>query len=255
MTYQWGLLFKLAVVAGIRLFPSWALLNSMVLYLQPEGSGITYWFSGWVMSCTMMFARGWMYLFSSVRLDVGRPIILAVVFVMPVSFTRLMTERILKKTCWTVWKDGLNDTLIKQQQEVWCKGEFIVQSYSQICETANYLIFLVVCDSGVIGWWRVNGSGRLEKKFSWSIYALVVFLFIPKREPHSWRCQQMRNCSTRRRCWHSGPNCRSHQGTSCSCSPHHQRGNGKLRTWGLHRTCAGVNQASVWDGLVHNRQG
>lgn len=80
----------------------------------------------------------------------------------------------------------------------------------------------------------------------------LFFWFLPNREPHSWGCQQMRNCSTRRGCWHSGPNCGSHQGTSCSCSPHHQCWNGKLWTWGLYRACAGVHQTSVWDRLVHN---
>lgn len=81
-----------------------------------------------------------------------------------------------------------------------------------------------------------------------SFFLLFLSLY---REPHSGRCQQMCNCSTRRRCWHSGPNCRSHQGKSCSCSPHHQCWNGKLRTWSLYWACAGVHQASVWNRLVN----
>ena len=78
---------------GIRLFPRRALLNLIVLYLRPEGSGIMYWFSGWVISCTMVFANRVMdLLFNSVRLGVGRPMIFAAVFVMPVSLARLVTE-------------------------------------------------------------------------------------------------------------------------------------------------------------------
>ena len=46
----------------------------------------------------MVFARQVMdLLFSSVRLGVGRPKILAAVFVMCVSLARLVTESILKK--------------------------------------------------------------------------------------------------------------------------------------------------------------
>ena len=86
------------MAAGIRLFPSQALLNLVVLYLRPEGRGIIYWYTGRVMSCAMVFARRVMdLLFSSVRLGVGRPMILAAVFVMRVSLARLVTESILKK--------------------------------------------------------------------------------------------------------------------------------------------------------------
>ena len=50
------------------------------------------------MSCAMVFAMRVMdLLFSSVRLGVGRPMILAAVFVMRVSLARLVTESILKK--------------------------------------------------------------------------------------------------------------------------------------------------------------
>lgn len=51
-----------------------------------------------MISCAMVFARQVMdLLFSSVRLGVGRPKILAAVFVMCVSLARLVTESILKK--------------------------------------------------------------------------------------------------------------------------------------------------------------
>lgn len=106
--------------------------------------------------------------------------------------------------------------------------------------------------------WATMSSLIMDQETSLDIYNSVIVDFWTKfffkslnREPHSRRCQQMCNCSTRRRCWHSGPNCRSHQGTSCSCSPHHQCWNGKLWTWSLYWARAGVHQASVWDWLVH----
>ena len=86
------------MAAGIRLFPRRALLNLMVLYLCPEANRVMYWCSGRVVSCTIEFARRLMdFLFSSVRLGMGRPMILAAVFVMRVSLARLVTESMVKK--------------------------------------------------------------------------------------------------------------------------------------------------------------
>ena len=74
------------MAAGTKLFLKRALLNLRVLYLRPEGRSLMYLLSGWVVSCTMELAMRVMdLLFSSVRLGVGRPMILAAVFVMRVS--------------------------------------------------------------------------------------------------------------------------------------------------------------------------
>lgn len=46
--------------------------------------------------------------------------------------------------------------------------------------------------------------------------------FLPfSRKPHPWGRQQMRNCSTRRRCGHSWPNCWGYPGPSSPRGPHH----------------------------------
>ena len=80
------------MAAGMRL------LYLRALYLRPEGSRVRWWLSGCVTSCGIVVAMCAMaLLFSSVRLGVGRPIILAAVLVMRVSLVRLVTDNILKK--------------------------------------------------------------------------------------------------------------------------------------------------------------
>lgn len=86
---QRDLLFSAAMAAGIRLFPSRAFLNLSVGYLRPEGNGMRYWLSGCVVSRSIDFEKHIMdLLFNSVRLGVGRPMILEAVCVMRVSLAQ-----------------------------------------------------------------------------------------------------------------------------------------------------------------------
>lgn len=92
-------LFKAAMAAGIMLFPRRAFLHVSALYLHPEGSRASCWFSGCVWCPIEVAMRAMALLFSSVRLGVQRPIILAEIKCV-LSFTAtLLTTKYIRICC------------------------------------------------------------------------------------------------------------------------------------------------------------